>query len=62
MRTVFVPPYAEKAAAIRKLTDHAAREVALQKLDAEVARDNYRPSLERLERRMKEFLEWAAKP
>lgn len=58
--TVFAALYAEKAAAIPKIADPTAREAELRKLNEEITQDNFRPTLERLERRVREFFDWAA--
>jgi hypothetical protein len=59
--TRFAPPYAGKRGAISKISDPADRAEAIRKLNEEVARDNARPALSRLERRMREFAEYAGK-
>ncbi|MCE9582187.1 MAG: hypothetical protein K8T20_06815 [Planctomycetes bacterium] len=59
--TRYAPQYAEKAKAVQAIKDEKAREAATQALDAQVEEDNARPALDKLERRVVEFLEWAEK-
>ncbi|MGD0896542.1 MAG: hypothetical protein ABR915_01820 [Thermoguttaceae bacterium] len=57
--TRYAPRYLEKVKESQAIADPASREAALRALDEQIEEDNARPALDKLERRLREFLDWA---